>query len=395
MFNQLACFGVWWISSRSNKARACRKQFHACRVMRAASVVITIAALVCLGQAARADDERLQRVIENVRANEALYQNVEAHVAEAYKMLDPDDFAGMDLIKSSNATARSVRQGHLVYYRMDATLERMDQTTVPEDCLMGYDGEYTRRIERQTANLIHGPYAHCQCFRPHAWLLYGARVCFPLSVWLTGGKELQAIDGAGMYKDYWHQKVSYEKDEVVDGLHAVKLRAEQVVAQEPKTLASFRYLWLAIDRNYLPIKTEGFIPRWSKTLPREVGRAMNFREISPGVWLPFHRSTVTYSEKNLAANKLIAINTNDVTLTKIDLNPHYDISLFRDIPFPNGTKVYEVKDGKILNSYTEGEKAATQSVSGAWRWWWWLIGLFVACVVARGWLLYRKRSMGG
>src|SRR5262249_55261305 len=146
------------------------------------------------------------------------------------------------------------------------------------------------------------------------------------SVWLTGGKELQNQQMAGLYKDYCIQKVFYEKEEMTEGLHTVKLRAQQNLMDQPTYVISFTNIWLATDRNYLPVKTEGFQPGKSNTLPVEVGRVSDFREIAPGVWLPFQQSIVVYDTEKLAENKLVVANTKEATLTHVDLNPHYDIS---------------------------------------------------------------------
>ncbi len=358
---------------------------------RTLTAILSSATLLCLGSRLRADD-RLQRVVENVRANEAIFQNIEAEVTQSYKLntngaTAPPPYA----FKSASKKTRTVLQGRFVYFRKDAQVVLVDNTTPPQNSIMGYDGEYTRRVDGQVANLIHAPYGHCELFRPHTWLLPTHTVCFPLSLWLAGGKELQNHPGAGQYKDNWVQQVYYEKEELVDGLHTVKLRGE--TKERSGDLNSVWFLWLAIDRNYLPVKTEGFGARYSKTLPLEVGRATDFREAAPGVWLPFHNSIVVYDEMKVAQNKVAVANTRETTLTKVDLNPRYDISLFRDIPIPDGTLVYEVKDGKIFNKYTQGEETSPHwTARKPWRWWW-LVGLIVGLLLLTGgWAAYRWHS---
>ena len=46
-------------------------------------------------------------------------------------------------------------------------------------------------------------------------------------------------------------------------------------------------LWLAIDRNYLPIRQEAYTYHYSKSDPVGVGVAKDLREIAPGIWFPF------------------------------------------------------------------------------------------------------------
>jgi hypothetical protein len=359
---------------------------------RITTAILCSTAVLWLAPPLCAADERLRPVIENVRANEPLYQNIEAHVTASYQLqdLDPGNVPG--LIKSQSETARTVLQGHLLYFRSDQVDQLGDNTTMPNNLEMGYDGEYTRRVHGQVANLVHGPDSHDRLFRPHTWLLAGARVTFPLSVWLAGGKELRTYPEAGPYKRLWAQETFYEQEEVVDGLHTVKLRAE---TRDPSSreLITLRYLWLATDRNYLPIKTEAYQANASTTLPVELGRAEDFREVAPGVWLPFRRSFVVHSDAKLRENKLVVSNSREATLTKIDLNPRYDISLFQDIPIPDGTKVYEVKDGKIINSYTQGEQTSPLwHPAKARPWWRWLVAPSVGLVLIGGWFAYRWRA---
>jgi hypothetical protein len=168
----------------------------------------------------------------------------------------------------------------------------------------------------------------------------------------------------------------------------VKLRSETGLQEDPKRIIAIRHLWLATERNYLPVKTEAFDTDWSKTLPGEVGHMSDFREIAPGIWLPFQRTTITYTDYKLGKNKVVVNNIRETTLTKVDLNPRYDISLFRDIPIPDGTRVYEVKDDRIINEYNQGERTSPH-----WQprrpWWRWLVAPFVGLLLITSWATYR------
>src|SRR5262249_54377885 len=88
-------------------------------------------------------------------------------------------------------------------------------------------------------------------------------------------------------------------------------------------------------------------------------------------------------------NKQVVGNTQESTLTKVDLNPHYDISLFRDIPIPDGTLVYEVKDGEIINQYKQGEQTNPHWPPSRPFPWHWLVGPAVGLVLVAGWFTYR------
>ena len=52
-------------------------------------------------------------------------------------------------------------------------------------------------------------------------------------------------------------------------------------------------------------------------------------------------------------------NATELTFQKAELDPKYDISLFRDIKIPDGMPVYVVRDGKIVQRYIQGGRRLT------------------------------------
>lgn len=376
-------------------------------LLRIAAAVLFGVMVLTLVPPIRAADERLQRVIDNVRTYEALYQNIEAYITRSYKLRDPDELKLFDppvpgsppdgspiMVKSFTETARTVLQGRFLYFRKDKKSLLSNNTTKSYTLEMGYDGEYTRKAQTRVANLVRGLDGHEQLFRPHTWLLQGASVVCPLSVWLTGGEELRTYPGAGLYRSSWAVETFYEGEEMVDGLHTVKLRAKGTSRSTGK-LITRRFLWLAVDRNYIPIKTVAYNSATSLTLPKEVGRLTDLREIAPGVWMPFRRSAEVYSDAKLRDNRAVIANVRETSLTKVDLSPHYEISLFRDIPIPDGTIVYEVKDGGIIGEYVQGEDTRSRWQATRRPWWWWLAAPLAGLAVVSGWAVYRRRRRRG
>jgi hypothetical protein len=82
----------------------------------------------------------------------------------------------------------------------------------------------------------------------------------------------------------------------------------------------------------------------------------------------------------------------EYAVEQVALNPKYDVAFFRDVPFPGGTAVYEIENGKILRSYRQGAPDAPgglASTSG-FRRWWLLWANFALVVVVGGFLVGRK-----
>jgi hypothetical protein len=309
---------------------------------------------------------RIQQVIENVEVNEKLYQNIEVVLRETYRL---DETVGvlMDKLKTrQERVRRSVSQRGLFYLKEGGSEALVSGDAYEANTTQGYDGDKTRRVDRNgkeidgradlngVANITVGLEEDCRTFVAHTWLMSRALMCFPLSLWLRGEPALSAHPQAGSFRTYFLQKEAvFEKEEEVDGLRCVKLRSESRLRADQR-LIGIRLLWLAIDRNYLPVKTEYYDPPISQELPGESGYARDFREIAPGVWLPFERKVTVYDDDKLRKEKKqVFRNADEARLELAKLDPDYDISLFRDIPIPAGTHVYEVQDGKIVNSYVQ------------------------------------------
>ncbi len=81
----------------------------------------------------------------------------------------------------------------------------------------------------------------------------------------------------------------------------------------------------------------------------------------------------------------------ELTVSKAALDPNYDISLFRDIPIPNGAQVHIIENGVTVRSYTQGGRH-TISPPRAMPWQWPAIGIvLVGALFIGGYLRYRQR----
>lgn len=351
--------------------------------------------------------DRIRQVIENVEANEKLYQNIEVVLRLNYRL---DEKVGpvMDKLKTrQESVLRSVSQKGLFYLKSGGSEALVSGDAFEANTVKGYDGGKTRWVQRNgkevagrmdmtaAANIVSGRQEDCGVFVAHTWLLSRAPMCFPLSLWLRGDPALSAHPQAGFYgKNALKKEASFEKEEEVDGLRCVKLRSETRLRAGDQRIIGVRDLWLAIDRNYLPVKTEFYEPRISMELPGESGHAWDFREIAPGVWLPFERKVTVYdSDKLRDEKKQVFRNADEARLELAKLDPDYDISLFRDIPIPAGATVYEIQDGKIVNKYVQERDEGPKQPSSPGRRMAWIILLAATLLLllALGILAYYRR----
>jgi hypothetical protein len=188
--------------------------------------------------------------------------------------------------------------------------------------------------------------------------------------------------------------------EEVEGEFCVKLQYDvfppSAKGRSPADRSHFVFLWLAVNKNYLPVKSVVFTPHYSSVLPEEEGVARNFKEVSPEVWLPHGYELVPYSRMALLKGEQVWLNREEFTLKSVSLVPSYGVEFFRDIDFPPGTVVYEFGPGqKLLRNYVVGGVASWQrgTRDGTHRWWvYWLAGVGMMLIVAGGMVIRRRAN---
>jgi hypothetical protein len=328
----------------------------------------------------------LEEIVENVRASEALYANIEVLRRKTYRLYDvPDPPA--TAVKTGRSESRFVYQRGMIYLKNDESLKGIDGKDYDESVLEGYDGKSMRIVEQGlVANIRNDRIEDPRLFRPHCFCL---RLEFPMSAFLQGGEIVRT------YPRFRHTAVTvrYVGDEMRENLRCHKLRVDHKLDSWPEEHGTdVRYFWLAIDRNYLPIRTE-CLRQFQRDgePPLEVGWVDDLREIAPGIWFPFHAQSDVYDVPTYSASKkLLLQNTTEFTVTKASLDPDYDVSLFRDIPIPNGAQVHVIENGVTVRSYTQGGRH-TISPSRSVPWQWAAIGIvLVGTISAGGYMRYRR-----
>ncbi len=358
--------------------------------------------LMCAsGSSTSGGDDRVQEIVQNVAANERLYDDLELVIEERYRWIGPKDLGAYPtgiVIASLDAEARYVYQNGLVYHhrqRQQATSPDTDPMKLGREYMrthgrdeagvlrressytLGYDGERTVCVD-QAANIHQGRYVPRQLVRPHSLIfLHEPHLMRPLSEYLTAPR----LDK----EDHGHE-VAYEGEAVVDGLQCVRLRSNIIFrkGEDP----DFMLLWLAVERNYLPVKMEFYMVNYSRAIPLAVSTVSDWRELSPGVWCPLGQSRIKNDEQSAAKGRTIAVVRSDNQVTKAELDPHHDISLFRDIRIPEGMPVTVLKEERPVEDYVQGHAPS----AGRWSWWW-VAAAVLACVLVGLWRRDRIKQM--
>jgi hypothetical protein len=171
-------------------------------------------------------------------------------------------------------------------------------------------------------------------FHPHR-ILSAKRFAIPLALNLRGydkhplDVDLTNIHNSPDGKPAPKFQARFESEDVIDGLKCVKVALIQINKRigrpKPRIL-----LWLARERNYLPVRAEDVDYAAGKGLPQSIGTAGDFREIAPGAWFPFSSELTVYS-RPILEQELRQVPVSKLT-TKVEsasLKPAYDVEFFR------------------------------------------------------------------
>jgi thiol-disulfide isomerase/thioredoxin len=236
------------------------------------------------------DQRELVRVVAAVREQERRFEQFDATLRATYRKHDTNIFDASETVAYEN-DERTVALPNKLYASQRETSHSAGQGDSAFTRVAAWDGHWTRSLEWRSqpndpglkfsgASLRKGGPAGLNAFRPHTALFDDSRERGrPLSEYLTS----EWYDRHNRYL----QKIEYWGEDVVDGLKCEKLRVCLPHGEQAEP-ALFFFLWLAKDRNYLPVRTEWYERRWSARLPTGITTVHEWREITGGLWLPVH-----------------------------------------------------------------------------------------------------------
>jgi hypothetical protein len=379
------------------------------RCLLAAAVIA--AGSVCDERVAHAGEATLTRdtILANLRANEELYANREVrwresfHAAASSRRLSQGGRALVPVTDEQLECWCVVQDGKFfLECRGDSISGPQEKPQLhPIHVRRGFDRTQTRLLELAGAyvgNVIQGAAYDGRIFDPHGVVrrrVGWSHVAFPLSVYLAGSVAIRADPRAVDYPSNGEQIVSrYDGDEEVRGLRCHRIvvdRRAPMPGKDSKIAPSDRIvMWLAIDRNDLPIKTDAYNLFYSGDIPIEQWTMDDLRQVAPGIWFPFRCKVDVLDQRELRRRKrAVVADTEEWVVSEASVNPKHDVSFFRDVSFPDGTPVYEITDHKITRSYIQGDKPLAAVISNnpkrAMRWWLVLVNV-VAVLLMAAWI---------
>lgn len=191
--------------------------------------------------------------------------------------------------------------------------------------------------------------------RPHMFLLENGGPKVPLSTYLKGVKAIRSVPGRTHLREGTVLNLEILGTEEFQKLQCLRIRLEFIDHQG--TPRSRRELWLARDRNLIPLRTLSYTYSDSKELPIAEGVVNELQEVRPGVWFPlkaqynrFYSVTVKRENRQELAWQV------KYNVTDVELKPQFPPERFTTLDFPPSTKVTLDKDGK-LTKLTKGVKS--------------------------------------
>ncbi|HUY34420.1 MAG TPA: hypothetical protein VMV69_16860 [Pirellulales bacterium] len=351
-----------------------------------AIIILTFATLLS-SRAARAE-VTFEDILENVKRNEALYENHDVKLTLEYEMGNveaakimqtPGGPVVSEEIKAMSSSMHYVSQNGL--FRLDRKgTNTTSSAELSADCTRAFDGTTTRLYAQGAiGNIIPGREQDHDFMYPHMLLeRKGAHV--PLSTFLSGMNAFEAHP-LGERHEGQRFEYTYMGEDEVDGLRCHMVWS--TIIQEPDLPLARAEFWLAEDRNYMPVRTRGFYYNYAKDIPCEEGVASDFREIGPGIWFPFRAEVTLYDGMTLMMQRKLEVRGRyRFAVEEASLHPSYEQAYFKDVVFPDGTAVYEVENSQIKKIYRIGAPDAHAGGEGKSKRWWLIVAFNAAAALA-------------
>ncbi len=289
---------------------------------------------------------KLQEIVAKVHQEELRYASLKVEARVDYKHLGVNSLMEGVIIEQKKEE-RSVIRGSSAYFSERGSSATLGGVRSEQDQVQAFDGEWTRALnrlqqgdqkEQRWATLrkggggkAEGRHDGIPVLRPHTFLVRDDWMYGPL---------------ADLFVSSWYDKVNkyrmrfrYCGEEAFDGHPCVILRSD-VLPVEGRPPHSFQVFWLAIDRNYIPIKVEhyggnfGMLP-----LPSGSSRCEDFRQIAPGLWYPYRSTCLAFDRQEMAKHRLTLNWQRVYEVKSVTLTPSLDTALFRNVVVPARTKV--------------------------------------------------------
>ena len=292
----------------------------------------------------------LDDVIKNVQKNEKLYETFEMRVREESKWVGQENqkIPGVQRERPGpkvgertavkTTTVHVILDGECFLQKQNIASKSVNSKDWRKhEAVIACDGKQTRRIggDPPSVQIQEGRECPNDLWHPNTLLYLEWNLPAPFSKYLT-------MPDTKSHDMRW----TVLGEEQVDGLRCVKLKFEMAYKDvehviETNTTSWFEaYFWLAMDRNYLPIRSVGVSPRNHPTLDHSIRRITSLKEIKTGIWVPERGDHVIHDSTELKKGMMIPRWEREFQVEEVILGKEYDVEVFRP-EIPEGAKIYK------------------------------------------------------
>ena len=303
----------------------------------------------------------LHSILQRLAVEEKRYDSIEVVATTSCQSLNSKEKLAKDDITtflSSVTRQRNVLLGDRSYHDEQCERKMAGGTTQSSHLRQAYDGQWSREYQQDhstnakweldsltcTGVVGVGPRNSSLLLRGHTMLFYDNYP--PLSTTLAsrGTTDQRAIS------------VEYVGDERVGNLHCHKLKCTfPVPPTNNDDTTHFAFLWLARDRNLLPVRLAFYNPVRYQTRPQGISFVEELREIRSGQWFPFKTTHLTYQQNGGMKDNPPLLQSRKVKqIEKVILAPQVDDKLFSVVEVPKDTLVFVFdRDGEGIGDFRQ------------------------------------------
>jgi hypothetical protein len=347
------------------------------RSQRTTLIGLLVVGLTAVFPTAGLGKETLADVIENVVANEKLYDNISLTIRSSYRDLVTEKGAPFSVIESMTTSEREIVQGEKLLHTVDSKVRNAGAShdeIVTRVTL--FDGKTARILRQDVLHVTDESPDRSEVARPHSALLPDY-LMVPFSELLRGDTVTRNHARLASVR----LAVSILGQEEILGRQCAKVEVINFrEGQRPEDLGFIRLFWLDAARNYIPVRLRGFAAKSDPSRPTEEGDVVSMIELEPGIWFPERVQYNTYVD--LARDGQRALKTvTEKEFAQVRLDPKEPLSTFQDLENKKLTVTYYVQSGnitkRVLNESTRrsnhmyliiaGNLAVLLATLGIWR----------------------------
>ena len=200
-----------------------------------------------------------------------------------------------------------------------------------------------QQLSKSSGQVSDKPPSLTNLARPHMFLIESGCPRVPLSIYLKGAEAVLAHPNPSYFTG--DVEVLILGDAEFQGMQCLKILIDTILSDG--TRHNGWELWLAKDRNLIPVRKLGYTYRWSRDMPIAESTVDEWKELREGVWFPMKAHTNRYHSQTVKEHgKQVLSWRKQYVVASISFDPKTATGeTFSKLDFPPGTEVRVIQGG--------------------------------------------------